>query len=120
MRAILSSLAILAGSLASTASAAEGTTRVAPENLEAFVLDCRANLPAATCECMATRMIAMGQDGEIALDFMGLQSRKLADEEAARKEAVAIADKYHVTFSQVQAAIEKIGAGSEDLGRSCS
>jgi hypothetical protein len=121
MRAIVSSVVILIGSLAGPASADEIKTRVPQAHFDAFVQDCRTkDIPSATCQCMALKMIDMGQDGEIALDAMGLHSRKFADKESERKAAVALLDRYHVTASQAQAAIAKIGAGSDALGQSCA
>jgi len=120
MRGIVSNLAILFASVGATASAEDIKTHVPQAHFDAFVQECRGReLPSATCQCMALKMIRMGQDGEIALDAMGLQARKLTDPAVRRKEAVALFDRYHITASQAQAAVSKIAAGSTELARSC-
>jgi len=120
MRAIISSLVILIGSISNPAAAGEIKTRVTQQNFDAFVQDCQSkDIPSATCQCMALKMIDMGQDGEISLDVMGMQSRKITDKTAERRELVALLDRYHVTPSQAQSAVAKFAAGAEDLTRSC-
>ena len=103
------------------AAAEQIKTRVAQENFDAFIKSCRSkSLPAATCECMALKMIDQGRDGEIALDVIGLQARNITDKAAEKREFVGLLDRYHVTPTQAQSALASAKTHAEQFASQCN
>jgi hypothetical protein len=120
-RVIAAMLATAAGTLAGPASADLGNTRIPRANYDAFVQVCRTRaLSPATCDCMARKTIAIGREGEIAIDAMGLYARNLTDDAARHREVVALLGRYGITAEQAQAAIAKADAGADEVARSCT
>lgn len=121
MRVTFLTLALLLGSASAPAFADEIKTRVPQANFDAFIQACRIpGVPAATCECMAFKMIRSGQEGEMSLDIIGLQSRKIADKAAEQKELIALLDRYHATLTQAKAAMAKFGTTTHELALACN